>query len=48
MDALFLGKYAVYVGGAYAVSAVSLLLLVAGSLRHAARWRRRYEELTRK
>jgi heme exporter protein D len=45
---LHAGKYAAYIWPAYGVTAVVFLALVAGSLRHARRWRRRVEELRRK
>lgn len=38
-----MGKYALYVWGAYAASAAVLLAAVADSLLRAARWRREAE-----
>jgi heme exporter protein D len=42
------GKYAPYVWSAFAVTALVLGGLIASSLAHARRWRRRAEELGRK
>jgi heme exporter protein D len=42
------GKYAAYIWPAYIITAVVFAGLIAGSLRHAARWKRRAEELGRK
>ena len=39
------GKYGFYVWTAYGVTAVVLIVLVAASLRHAARWRKKAKEL---
>ena len=43
-----LGKYAPFILGAYGVSALVIAWLVAASLAHARRWRRRYEASMRK
>jgi heme exporter protein D len=45
---LHAGKYAAYIWPAYAVTAVVFAVMIAGSLRHARRWRRRAEEALRK
>ncbi len=37
------GKYAAYIWPAYGVTALVFAILIIGSLRHAARWRRRAE-----
>jgi heme exporter protein CcmD len=42
------GKYAGFIGPAYAVTALTLAVLVWGSLNHARRWKRRFEELSGK
>lgn len=42
------GKYAPYVWSAYAISALVLGVMIAGSLNQARRWRRRAEDLTGK
>jgi heme exporter protein D len=41
MEALLTGPYAAYIGPAYAVTAVTFLVLVVSSLAHARRWKRR-------
>jgi heme exporter protein D len=43
MAALFAGKYAAYIGPAYAITALVFAALVVSSLSHARRWRRRAE-----
>ena len=43
MEALFNGKYAAYIAGAYGVTALVFLALTLSSLAHARRWRRRAE-----
>lgn len=48
MPDLHFGKYAAYIWPAYGVTAVVFAGLIAGALRHAARWKRRAEELSRK
>lgn len=45
MPDLNLGKYAAYIGPAYAITGLMFAALVAGALRHAHYWRRRAEEL---
>ena len=42
------GKYAAYIWPAYLITAAVFAGLIVGSLRHAARWKRRAEELGRK
>ena len=42
------GKYAFFVWSAYGITAGVFLILIAASLNHARRWRKRAEELTRK
>ena len=39
------GKYAAYVWPAFAVTVLVFAAMIAGSLNHARRWRRRAEEL---
>jgi len=46
MPDLDLGKYAAYIWPAYIVTALVFAGLTVGSLRHAARWKRRAEELS--
>jgi heme exporter protein D len=46
MQDLFTGKYAAFIGPAFAITAVTFAAMIASSLAHARRWRRRYEELT--
>jgi heme exporter protein D len=41
------GKYAAYVWPAYAITALVFIILIATSLSHTRRWRRRAEELKR-
>jgi heme exporter protein CcmD len=48
MSALLAGKYAVYIGSAYAITAAVFAALIVSSLRHASRWRKRAEALRRK
>ena len=43
-----MGKYAAYIWPAYIVTAAVFLILIASSLTHARRWKRRAEELGRK
>jgi heme exporter protein D len=45
MHDLFTGKYAVFIGPAFAITAVTFAAMIVASLAHARRWRRRYEEL---
>jgi len=40
---MFSDKYAAYILPAYAITAAVFLVMVAGSLLHARRWRRRAE-----
>lgn len=42
------GRYAEYIVPAFAITAVVFAGMVALSLSHARRWRRRFEELSRK
>jgi heme exporter protein D len=42
------GKYAAYIWPAYGITALTFAILIAGSLDHARRWKRRAEELARK
>lgn len=42
------GKYGVFIWGAYGATAVVFAFLVIASLLHARRWRRRYEERSAK
>lgn len=46
MQDLFTGKYAAFIGPAFAITALVFAGMIAASLAHARRWRRRYEELT--
>jgi heme exporter protein D len=48
MPDLHAGPYAAYIWPAYAITAMVFVGLIASSLRHARRWRRRAEELRRK
>jgi len=48
MPDLNFGKYAAYIWPAYAITALVFGGLIIGSLRYAARWKRRAEELGRK
>ena len=41
-------KYAEYIWPAFAITALVFAALVGFSLNHARRWRKRYEELSRK
>lgn len=45
---MFEFKYAEYIVPAFAITAVVFAGMLWFSLGHARRWRRRYEELTRK
>jgi heme exporter protein D len=45
---MFAFKYAEFIVPAFAVTAVVFAGMIGFSLNHARRWRRRYEELTRK
>jgi heme exporter protein D len=47
MPDLYLGKYAVYIWPAYIITALVFAGLIAGSLRHAAHWKRRAQALGR-
>ena len=42
------GQYDAFIWPAYIVTAVVFAAMIGFSLNHARRWRRRYEELTRK
>jgi heme exporter protein D len=42
------GKYAAFIWPAYGITALMFVILIATSLNHARRWRRRAEELSRK
>jgi heme exporter protein D len=39
------GKYAAFIWSAYGVTALTFAIMIAGSLAHARRWRRRAEHL---
>ena len=41
-------KYAEYIVPAFVITAIVFAGMIGFSLSHARRWRRRYEELTRK
>lgn len=41
-------KYAEFIVPAFAITAIVFAGMIGFSLNHARRWRRRYEELTRK
>lgn len=43
-----LGKYAAFIVPAYAITAVVFAVMIAAALAHARRWKKRYEELSRK
>jgi len=45
---MFDAKYAEFIVPAFAITAVVFAGMIGFSLNHARRWRRRYEELTRK
>lgn len=47
MPDLSFGKYAAYIWPAYLITALVFGFLIVGALRHAARWKRRAEELGR-
>jgi heme exporter protein CcmD len=42
-----LGKYAAFIVPAFAVTVVAFAGMIALSVNHARRWRKRYEELSR-
>ena len=42
------GKYAEFIVPAFGITAWVFALMVIASLRYSRRWKRRYEELTRK
>lgn len=42
------GKYGFFIWTAYGLTALVFVLLIASSLNHARRWRRRAEALARK
>jgi heme exporter protein D len=42
------GKYAAFIWPAYGITALTFAIMIAGSLAHARRWKRRAEELARK
>ena len=42
------GKYALFVWPAFGLTAVVFVAMIASSLAHARRWRRRAEAVTRK
>ena len=46
MPDLHAGKYAAYIWPAYVITALVFAGLIVGSLRHAARWKRRAQELS--
>ena len=48
MPHLETGKYAFYVWTAYGLTGAVFVAMIAGSLAHARRWRRRAEALTPK
>jgi heme exporter protein D len=43
-----LGKYAAFILPAFAITAVVFAAMIVSALAHARRWRRRYEELSRR
>ncbi|MBI1197870.1 MAG: heme exporter protein CcmD [Phenylobacterium sp.] len=43
-----LGKYAAFIVPAFAITGVVFAGMIVAALAHARRWRRRYEELSRK
>lgn len=45
---MFDGKYAEFIVPAFAITAIVFAGMLAFSLNHARRWKRRYEELSRK
>jgi heme exporter protein D len=45
MSAVLAGKYAPFIGSAYAVTAVVFLVMILAVLGHARRWRKRAETL---
>jgi heme exporter protein D len=44
MPDLSTGKYAAYIWPAYAITALVFIVLVAGALGHARRWKKRAQE----
>jgi heme exporter protein D len=48
MADLFSGKYAAYIGPAYAITVLVFAVLIGGSLAHARRWKARAEGTRRK
>jgi heme exporter protein D len=42
------GKYAAFIWPAYGITALTFAILIAGSLAHARRWKKRAEELAGK
>ena len=42
------GKYAVFIGPAYAITVLVYLILIVSSLAHTRRWKKKAEELGRK
>ncbi|HEV2532681.1 heme exporter protein CcmD [Phenylobacterium sp.] len=42
------GKYAAFIWPAYGVTALTFAIMIAASLAHARRWKRRAEDLARK
>jgi heme exporter protein D len=48
MPDLSTGKYAAYIWPAYAITALVFLVLIAGALSYARRWRKRAEQASRK
>ena len=42
------GKYAAYIWPAYAITAVTFVVLIATALNHARRWKQRAQELSSK
>ena len=47
MPDLHAGKYAAFIWPAYAITALVFLVLIASSLQHARRWKRRAEDRRR-
>lgn len=45
---MFDGKYAEFIVPAFVITAIVFAGMTAFSLNHARRWKRRYEELSRK
>jgi heme exporter protein D len=48
MPHLETGKYAMFIWPAYGLTALVFVVLIAGSLGHARRWKARAEALSRK